>query len=987
MTTRPRLLIEDWLPAQAIGVECMRENSTGQHPPPNRLHVWWARRPLTVSRAAVLASLLPADFDRPTFERLLGFGRPAAELVHIRSLMDEGIRVPDGFGSGRAFSNALREPDLVLARQSIEGLWGPGPLVLDSMAGGGSIPFESARLGMDTLANEYNPVACSILEATLDYPFRFGTSLAERARCWGNVWEARVAERMESVYPREPLALVHAYIFARTVPCPDTGHPTPLVPDWSLLRKTGKPHLVAEPVITDREAGAWTIRVRRLGKAAGELRQPPRPTYQRGNGISLFSGAVIPGDYIKAMAQAGKMGSRLYAIAVKGPRGLDFRPPEPSDLDALRAAEAELARRRPAWEREGTIPTELYPEVSSDERPRLYGMPRWADMFAPRQLLALGALVEELRRLRPEILAAEGEDAGEAVVHLLALTIDKFTNHNCIMSKWECTRGVVKGKFDRHDFAFRPTYCEMAVCVAGSGLAWAIDNVLDAYAKLCALPRAAGSRPVLVTRGSAASLLHLDDGGVTAVVVDPPYADNVQYAELADFFYVWLKRTQGHRRPEWFSAYLCEKEREAVVNHSRFREADARPGQAKQRAHAFYAGLMAEIFAEARRVLRDDGVLTVMFTHKQQSAWAALFESLIGAGFSITATWPAQTESQHSLHQAQKNAAQSTVILAARKRQEGAGRGYFDDAMRGEMRQVARAAAARLRDEGLNPVDQLVGAFGPAMAVYSRYAEVRTDTGEPVGVELAIQTAADAVAEWRAEQLAQRGLDGIDPESRFVLLCWDVLGAAEFRFNEAMLLGRSVGMDVSRLVEAGLVEKASEKVRLLPAAARRRASALREPPQMSLLGDAGAGRGRKRSRRQIHPGDEGFASAIDMCHALALRYAEAGAGQAGIGAARGMALQQGWDAGSPAARLMEALVRAAPAGVRFPGKKGRPCAADAFPEFRAWHALLKPLFAMEPPAWSEPVELQPALMTLESAADEDQETDVEDVEGDEPDER
>jgi len=266
-----------------------------------------------------------------------------------------------------------------------------------------------------------------------------------------------------------------------------------------------------------------------------------------------------------------------------------------------------------------------------------------------------------------------------------------------------------------------------------------------------------------------------------------------------------------------------------------------------------------------------------------------------------------------------------------------------------------------------------VGAFGPAMAVYSRYSEVRTDTGDVVGVDAAIQTAADAVADWRVEQLARRGLEGVDAESRFVLLCWDVLGAAEFRFNESMLLGRSVGMDVNSLSAAGLVSKSGDKVRLLPAAERRREQPLRDvAEQMSFI--EGAGRGRKRGSRKVHPGDEVFFSAIDMCHALALRYAEAGGGQAGIGAARGMGLQQGWGAESPCARLMEALVQAAPPAVRFAGKKGKKTAADEFPEFRAWHALLKPLFGVEPPAWAEERVLQPALLDAEA---EDEEEDQE----------
>ena len=965
-SARPRLLIEDWLPAQALGVECMRERGSASALAPHTfLHVWFARRPLTAARAAVLASLLPADFDHAQFERLIGFGRPSQEIVSIRQRMDSGERVDGSFGCKRAFTNALRETDVAEMQAVMERVWGELPTVIDPMAGGGSIPLEAARLGLTSLANEYNPVACTVLEATVDYPFRFGTPLAEKARKWGKVWEQRAAERLAPFYPKEPMASVHAYIYARTVPCPDTGFPTPLCPDWTLLKQEGK-HIVAEPKPNPTN-GTWTITVREVGKGAGQLREPPARTYTDGKGTSLFTGAAIPSDYIKAMAQQGKMGSALYAVATKATTKLTFRPAEKHDLDALRAAEKELERLRPAWERNGIIPTEMYPEVSSDERPRLYGMPRWADLFSPRQLVCFGVFVDELKCLHTMLTLAEGAEVSEAVTHLLAFGLDKFANWNAILASWNIKAQTLRSVFDRHDYSFKPTFAEMAPVVAGGGFAWALENVLDSFEKLGELPHADTRSVVTITQGSAANLIHLDDGSVTAVVVDPPYADNVQYSELADFFYVWLKRTQGHRRPEWFSTYLCDHTEEAVVNVARHKEAGQAVGVAKAEANVFYQDMMTQVFTEARRVLRDDGPLTVMFTHKKQEAWAALFESLIAAGFTITATWPVQTESQHSLHQAKKNAAQSTVILVARKREDGAGRGYYDDAMKAEITQVAQDAAARLKGEGLNAVDQLVGAFGPAMEVFTRYDEVKTDTGEKVSVALAIQAAADAVATWRVEQLAKRGLAGVDADSRFVLLCWDVLGAAEFRFNEAMMLGRSVGMDVARLKETGLVSTSGDKVKLLPASERRRDKAIRsELDQTALFADLPKGR-RTKPSRQVHPSDEVFVSAIDMCHALALRYAESGGGQAGIGAARGMALQQGWGPPSACANLMSALLNAAPPGVRFASKGKLKTAADDFPEFRAWHALLKPLFGIEPPVWKEPTIAQTVMLAEDDA--------------------
>jgi adenine-specific DNA methylase len=309
---RPRLLIEEWLPAAAIGVECMRERgSASALAPTTFLHVWWARRPLAASRAAVLASVLPADFPHEKFEQLMGFGRSSAELVAVRQLMDTGVRVEGGFNALRSFKSPLRSKDIAVAHSAMEDLWGHLPTVIDPMAGGDSIPLESARLGLPTLANEYNPVACSILEATLDYPFRLGPSLADRARAWGKVWEKNVAEQLSRYFPKETEGSVHAYLFARTVPCPGTGHPTPLVPDWHLLKPKGGVPVVAVPSV-NKGSGTWSIEVRPVGVGPKHVSAVPHRTYGKGKGISLFTGEPISADWIKAKAQSGEMASALY---------------------------------------------------------------------------------------------------------------------------------------------------------------------------------------------------------------------------------------------------------------------------------------------------------------------------------------------------------------------------------------------------------------------------------------------------------------------------------------------------------------------------------------------------------------------------------------------------------------------------------------------------------------------------------------------------
>jgi hypothetical protein len=376
---------------------------------------------------------------------------------------------------------------------------------------------------------------------------------------------------------------------------------------------------------------------------------------------------------------------------------------------------------------------------------------------------------------------------------------------------------------------------------------------------------------------------------------------------------------------------------------------------------------MTRVFTEAHRVLRQDGVLTVMFTHKKQEAWEALFESLIAAGFTITATWPVKTESEHSLHQAKKNAAQSTVILVARVRPDHAGTGYFDAAMQARIRTVAEQTAERLAAQGLNPVDQLVGSFGPAMEVFSAYDEIRTDTGELVSVGAAIDIAADAVAGWRIRQLAQGGLQGVEAEAQFALLCWATLGAAEFRFNEAKLLGHAVGMDVSSLEQAGLIAVKADKVNILSAADRRRPEPLTEAEAQQLLFGWEPGKGKRMKKAaalKIHPRDPVFRTHLDKAQALALTYLDAGGGAAGIGAARSFATRHGIRPGDPTVRLIEALLRAAPPAVR----REKNAVAQKFAEFRAWHALLQPLFGLTPPDWTEKKPDQAVLDLLSRSA-------------------
>jgi putative DNA methylase len=337
--SRPRVLIEQWLPIAALGAESHRENSTGQHPPLNRLHVWWARRPLTVSRAAVLASILPAyptandpeirtwpkkflklfptfDAYKAWFLKLIGIhGDPVAGRRLIAWAKKENKKLNfNPYGYPRAFTLNPSDEQLRTLYDLLEWTWGTREITFcDPMAGGGSIPFEALRYGLTVHANELNPVASVILKATLDYPARFGPSLVEDIGKYGKIWVERVRKRLEPFYPlADPNENIFAYLWARTVACPVTGKPVPLSPNW-WLRKGNDP--MAVRLIADPKADRGRFEIVR-GRTACERAKPDKGTIKRGSAVSPWTGDPIDGDYIKAEAQAGRMGQQLYAVEV-----------------------------------------------------------------------------------------------------------------------------------------------------------------------------------------------------------------------------------------------------------------------------------------------------------------------------------------------------------------------------------------------------------------------------------------------------------------------------------------------------------------------------------------------------------------------------------------------------------------------------------------------------------------------------------------------
>ena len=870
-------MIERWLPMAALGEESARERrSMTALPPIYYLHVWWARRPLVASRAAILASLLPADADRERFLHVIGIhGDP----VEVRRRIDEAKRTNQNLGQNpygyrRAFTFIPDAKDREwmerVSRGSLRGC-----LVLDPTAGGGAIPLEAERLGFAAIVNDLNPVAVLILRATVEWPAKYGSTLTEDFVELTREFVDRAEPEYEGVFPVEREGVrIEGYLWARTVKCPYCDGLVPLSPNWRLAADgTGvrlRPHVATGPGAEGRVC-AFEIVMTVKEQSAG--------TVARGDGTCPYSdcGRVIDGDEIKAQAQAGGMGEQLFTVVYKK-RMLTttktgrtrekwvrrYRAPRPED-DNSAEIQARLAEKLPEWEAFDIVPSESIGDMSNYDRGhKMYGMYKWIDLFSPRQLLCHGTSVEVFHELLDADRAAgKLTEVRQAAYGYLALTLDTLLNYNNRAGRWDNTTGRVRSIFDRHGFAFVWSYAEMAPLVSGVGYDWAIDKTTKCIGELVALVRPGPDRnagtlfagtdvetrsppSVTITCKPGDSLDHIADGSIDVVVMDPPYYDNVMYAELSDFFYVWLKRTAGHVFPELFRRHLTDKDNEAVANPARFR------GQKGARALAGrdYQERMASIFAECRRTLKADGVMTLMFTHKATGAWDALTKGLMEAGFIITASWPINTEAEGSLHIKDKAAANSTIFLVCRPRAEDARTEqdrYWEDV---EPR-VARAVRERVEEfqaAGIARVDLYLASFGPALEEFSRHWPLRRGTPrekpkqrrraqltsyeeewDPYAAtpEDALDVARREVKRWRLEQLTHLKADAdLDPATAFFVLAWDAFGAPVFPYDEALRLARAVGVDLDRDIVGRLAQKKGSDLRLWDSAHRAATGAL-----------------------------------------------------------------------------------------------------------------------------------------------------------------
>ena len=774
----------------------------------------------------------------------------------------------EAYSYKRAFSYSPSPSEMAEIRDQIGGK----VFVLDPTAGGGSIPFESNRLGFKAFANDLNPVAATILKATVETPQRFGANLLDEFDEISKVFVTRRDALLRSAYPPEPEKNCFAtnYIWARTISCPYCSGTIPLSPNWRLngvgLGIRLKPHSGNGPGANGRICSFEIVT---------KLSEHSDATVSDGDATCPFPDCarVVDGEEVKRQAQAEGMGDQLFTVVFKrriekklksGKLGKPkwekgYRAPREEDNN-FAEIEDQLGEKIPQWTALDIVPNEDVPAGSKTDEALRYGMKIWRDMFSPRQLLGHGLASEIFRDMvEKDKLAGRLTEVRRAAYIYLSFSLDKLRDYNSRMTRWHGNREIMVNTFDRHDFAFKWSYAEMVITTEGVGYDWAIEQTAKCIKELVELSTPTGAKDgplfggdktkpaeVVISSKSGASLDHIPSGSVDAVVMDPPYGANVMYAELSDFFYVWLKRTAGLVAPELFTRRLTDKQSEAVANKAHFK------GQkgADALANRDYQEKMAAIFAECRRVLKPNGIMTVMFTHKDTSAWDALTKGLIEAGFIITASWPVNTEAEGSLHIKDKAAANSTIFLVCRPRpaEQSDETTYWED-VEPLVAKAVRTRVEEFQKAGIGGVDLYLASFGPALEEFSRHWPLKRGTPRPeplakkrrkqaelfeeefdpyaVTPEDALDAARREVKTWRLNQLTHtKGRGDLDATTSWFVLAWDAFKAPVFNYDEGLRLARAVGADLDGQLIGKICEKKGSDIKLWDSATRAAKSGL-----------------------------------------------------------------------------------------------------------------------------------------------------------------
>lgn len=810
-------LIELAIPLEDINKESAREKSI-RHGHPSTLHLWWARRPLAACRAVLFAQLVddpsahPDEFQTEQEqaaerERLFGIIR---RLVRWENIHDEAL-----FAEARA--------------EIWKSCGGKPPPIVDPFAGGGSIPLEAQRLGLEAHAYDLNPVAVLINKALIEIPPKWtghlpvfpgaaeganswpgATGLAEDVRRYGSYMRDEAEKRIGKCYPKATLAdgseaPVIAWIWARTVVCPNPacGATTPLISTYWLARNKDRPTWL-EPIVEEKSV-RFEIRVGHQG---------PQESPKRGRGANFL--CIVCGSAIGAVEIHRQIDDHiapspmLLAVVAQGNRQRVYLPASNVHLHAAYACN-ETAHE--ILEKEDILTAPARGTFGGNAQGRRYGFKIFADYFSPRQLVMLATfsdLIPEVReKVRSEATVAgmssdEASAYSEAIATYLAFALSKTADRGSVICSWVLQRESIRNTFARQAIPMTWNYAEMNMLLKGAGsFEGAVDWTAESFDHL----------PIACKAGDAqqadAAKFEWRGNGSISISTDPPYYDNIGYADLADFFYIWLRRSIGSIYPDLTSTVLTPKTEELVANPYRF------DGDAKKAEKHFENGFI-QTFTRIRSCELSDTPVTVFYAFKQaeisesggvaSTGWETMLTGLITAGFGITATWPIRTERPDRSVGIDTNSLASSIVLACRPREKTAGitdrRGLI-----AALQEELPSALRRLQQGSIAPVDLAQAAIGPGMAVFSRYARVNEPDGSAMRVRTALSLINQVLDEVLSEQEGDFGAD-----TRWCVEWFKSYGFDDGPFGSAETLSKAKNTSVDGLEHAGVVKSRAGKV-------------------------------------------------------------------------------------------------------------------------------------------------------------------------------
>lgn len=852
---RHKKLIEVALPLNAINKACMREKSI-RHGHPSTLHLWWARRPLAAARAVIFSQMIDDPSSHP--ERFPTSESQEQERQRLFRLIEALVE-----WEGTENSKLLEE-----ARNEIDSAWritcaenagnrhaeclfdvSKPPAFYDPFAGGGALPLEAQRLGLDAYASDLNPVAVLINRAMIEIPPRFADknpvysgspnsnpllqhessgarALAEDVRYYGHWIRDEAEKRIGSLYPRieitqsmsrqrpELKALIGhklvaiAWLWARTVKSPNPAFSNvdvPLVSTFVLSARPGKESYV-QPIV-ERDRYRFEVRT---GVASPDLRSGTK--LGRGaNFRCLISGTPIEPSYVYSEAKAGRMRTRLMAIVADGPRGRIYLSPSKETEEIA----DQVSRLRPHL---GTdLPMPDNPRWFS---PPLYGIMTFGDLFTQRQILALTTFSDLLKDAHEKIkhaatVAGFSNDGitlqnggtgatayADALIIYLAFVLDKCADYWSSVCSWHNSRELIRNTFGRQAIPMVWDFAEANPFSASTGnFVSMVDWVASAIATLPAAKHG---------RAFQADAATQDASNGKVVSTDPPYYDNIGYADLSDFFYVWLRRSLRDISPDLFTTLSTPKAEELIATPYRH--------GGREQAEAFFFQGMTKALGMLGGSIHPAFPLTIFYAFKQaetetdagtaSTGWETFLGAVVGAGLAISGTWPMRTELGNRMIASGTNALASSIVLVCRPRPKSAPkstRREFLSALKEEL----PIALAHLQHENIAPVDLAQAAIGPGMAIYTRYSAVVDAEGN----ELSIRNALAAINQTLDEVLAEREGD-FDPDTRWAVAWFDQYGFSEGEYGVAETLARAKNTSMPGLVSAGILAAKAGKVQL-----------------------------------------------------------------------------------------------------------------------------------------------------------------------------